>query len=142
MSQWVPIQLTGCDVILVMLSRDYLKAFDNVEQDGGGSSDSSDELRKFRSEYDHIQKLLFEQCQVSDRLVIVSSDVTADSFPGIFRGRTHFELPKICNGSVTMATKSLNDMLNLLCGTDPMKKCYENIAYSAQCDNRVNNNKV
>ena len=112
MSQWVPQQICNADKILVVLSDDYLKVLDQNQR-----NDNDDEnVCKIHTEYNHMKKIVYESCQITYKLIIVSDNVKPTDFPNIFYGRSYYLMPKNVENSEQVS--KLIRMLSVLANQD------------------------
>ncbi|XP_066931773.1 uncharacterized protein [Clytia hemisphaerica] len=97
LANWVPKSITNTDKIVVLLTKQYIKALNETEKSGEEITElMEDRVCKIHMEYKLITSMLYNTCQTSCKkvLLVLGKDVLKDEIPPLFRTMFNCPLPK------------------------------------------------
>lgn len=111
-AQWIPKQMAEASKILVILSKRYMEAIDQILKEPCGIDDR--QASKARTEYRYLEKyLLHEDSDVcGDKLIILRENVKIGDLPVLFKGRNTYPFPR------TQKDFEQSTLMNLFCFQD------------------------
>ena len=93
LSHWIRNNIKTADKIMVILTPSYLVALQ------AENNNYNENTCKVHLEYNFIDDMLFNNCQKSKDLIIISKDVEPNIFPSIFKNKSFFKFPTKLNVS-------------------------------------------
>ena len=91
LSRWIRNNIKTADTIMVILTPSYLVALQ------AENNNYNENTCKVHLEYNFIDDMLFNNCQKSKHLIIISKDVEPNKFPSVFENKSFFKFPTKLN---------------------------------------------